>query len=286
MTFAGAPRFLAACWTSAGDSVPFRGTSTSPIDIRTRIETVSRCGYTGFGLTREDMVVARDTVGLPAVAALLKDNGIETVQLEWITDWWTSGVRRRASDDVRRDLLDAVAVLNVDNIKVGADDDGSPATYDQLCSGFDRLATDAAQVGAKIGFENTPFGRVKTTEEAVRFVTDVANPNGGLILDIWHAQRGGTPYNSIPGLVPKEYLVGVELDDGFAEPNGAGLPDTFDNRLVCGTGDFDVASFIRAVQDLGWSGPWGIEHMSGASRKLPIEKVLAAARRGALNCFT
>ncbi len=66
---------------------------------------------------------------------------------------------------------------------------------------------------------------MKTTEEAVKFVTDVANPNGGLILDIWHAQRGGTPYESLPGLVPQEYLVGVELDDGFAEPNGAGLPN-------------------------------------------------------------
>ncbi len=29
-------------------------------------------------------------------------------------------------------------------------------------------------------------------------------------------------------------MVGVELDDGYAEPRGEGLPDTFDNRLVCG----------------------------------------------------
>lgn len=283
---AEAPRFLAACWTSAGDSVPFRGSTTSPIDIRTRIEAASRCGYTGFGLTREDLVVARDSVGLPAVAAMLSDNGIGTVQLEWITDWWTTGERRLASDRVRRDLLDAVPVLKVDNIKVGADDDGSPTSYEQLCSGFDRLADEAAEVGARVGFENTPFGRVKSTEEAVRFVTDVANANGGLILDIWHAQRGGTPYDSIPTLVPREFLVGVELDDGFAEPNGHGLPDTFDNRLLCGAGEFDVPSFISAVQQLGWDGPWGIEHMSETSRQQPIADVLAAARSAALSCFS
>lgn len=285
MTGTSSPQFLAACWTSAGDVVPFRGTTTSPVDIRTRIETVARCGYTGFGLTREDLVVARDTVGLPTVAALLRDNGITTVQLEWITDWWTTGDRRRASDAARRDLLDAAPVLGVDNIKVGADDDGTPASYDELCAGFDTLANDAAEAGAKIGFENTPFGHVKTTEEAITFVTDVANPNGGLILDIWHAQRGGTSYAAIPDLLPLDYLVGVELDDGYATWQGHGLPDTFDNRLICGTGAFDVPSFIRAVVEVGWTGPWSIEHMSVTSRQQPLAQVLTDVRRGALDCF-
>ena len=66
---------------------------------------------------------------------------------------------------------------------------------------------------------------------------------------------------------------------------GDGLPDTFDNRLICGTGDFDVPAFIRAVLDLGWTGPWGIEHMSIASRRQPIAQVLTEARQGALDCF-
>ena len=279
------PEFLAACWTSAGNVVPFRGIKTSPIDIRTRIETVARCGYRGFGLTREDLVVARDTIGLPTVAALLRDNGIDTVQLEWISDWWASGEPRRASDRARQDLLGAVEVLGVDNIKVGADDDGSPASYDQLCVGFDELATDAARVGAKIGFENTPFGRIPTTEQAIQLITDVANPNGGIILDVWHAQRGGTPYGVIPELLPLSYVVGVELDDGYATADGPGLPDTFDNRLICGTGAFDVPAFIRAMIDLGWTGPWGIEHMSMASRQQPIDQVLSEARQGALDCL-
>lgn len=281
----GRPEFLAACWTSAGNVVPFRGIKTSPIDIRTRIETVARCGYSGFGLTREDLVVARDTIGLSTVAALLRDNGIETVQLEWISDWWASGEPRRASDEARRDLLGAVEVLGVDNIKVGADDDGTPASYDQLCAGFDALAADAAQVGAKIGFENTPFGRIPTTEQAIQFVIDVAHPDGGIILDVWHAQRGGTPYELVPERLPLSYVVGVELDDGHATADGPDLPDTFDNRLICGTGAFDVPAFIRAMLDLGWTGPWGIEHMSMASRQQPIAQVLTEARQGALDCL-
>jgi hypothetical protein len=76
------PSLLAACWTSAGNAVPFRGLTTSPVDTRTRIEAVAEAGYTGFGLTREDLVVAREAVGLSALATMLADNGIETVQLE------------------------------------------------------------------------------------------------------------------------------------------------------------------------------------------------------------
>ena len=49
---------LAACWTSAGDVVPFRGLLTSRLDVRDRIAAVAAAGYTGFGLTRADLVVA------------------------------------------------------------------------------------------------------------------------------------------------------------------------------------------------------------------------------------
>jgi sugar phosphate isomerase/epimerase len=280
-----APALLAACWLSAGDVVPFRGTTTSPIDIRTRIEAVARAGYVGFGVTREDVVVARDTLGLAAVSAMLADHGIQTVQLEWITDWWETGKERERSDEGRRDLLSAAGALRADNIKVGADDKGTKPSYDQLCHGFHDLAADGAEVGVKIGFENTPFGHLPTTEEAIQFIKDVGHPNGGLVLDIWHAQRGGTNYDELPELLDVSHLVGVELDDGEQSARGPDLDDTFDNRLLCGQGVFDVPRFIRAVDRIGWTGPWGIEHMSVHSRTQPIDDVLTEARDAALACL-
>ena len=285
MTAAGT-ELLAACWTSAGNVVPFRGLLTSPADVRDRIAAVSAAGYTGFGLTREDVVVARDTIGLPAVAASLREHGITTVQLEWITNWWTDGELRRASDEARADLFEACPVLGVDNIKVGADDDGRQVSYEQLCEGFGALAEAGAQVGVKIGFENTPFSHwVKTTEQAIRFVTDVGHTNGGMIVDIWHAYRGGSDYRVIPETLPLEHVFGVELDDGRHDVVGTDLEDTFDNRLVCGDGVFDVPDFILQLRALGWAGPWGVEHMSSEFRELSIEESLARARDGVLECF-
>ena len=280
------PEFLAACWTSAGDVMPVRGPDTSPLDVRTRIEAVARTGYKGFGLTHADLLVASNTVGLTAVAHMLQDNGIDVVQLERITDWWTTRERKTRSDAVRSDLLDACAVLGVDNIKVGADDDGDPVDYEQLCAGFDALADAGREAGVKIGYENTPFSPapIRSTEQAIQFVTDVANPNGGLVLDIWHAYRGGTDYSDLATL-PSSYLFGVELDDGAHQVVGSQIEDTFDNRLLCGTGDFDVPAFITAVRQIGWTGIWGIEHMSTTHRQLPVDVGLQQARDAALACF-
>ena len=280
------PEFLAACWTSAGDVMPLRGPDTSPLDVRTRIEAVARAGYQGFGLTHADLHVARADVGLPAVAQMLRDQGIGTVQLERVNDWWTTGERKLRSDALRDDLFAACSVLGVDNVKVGADDDGEPVPYEQLCAGFDALADAGREAGVKIAYENTPFSPplIRSTEQAIALVTDVGNDNGGVILDIWHAYRGGTRYEDLLAL-PPAYLFGVELDDGAPEVVGSQLEDTFDNRLVCGNGDFDVPAFVAVVQQLGWTGIWGIEHMSSAYRQLPLDVALQQTIDAARACF-
>ena len=280
------PQFVAACWTSAGDVMPLRGPDTSPLDVRTRIEAVARAGYTGFGLTHADLLVARETVGLPTVAQLLRDHGLTTVQLERVVDWWTTDERKDRSDALRQDLFDACAVLGVDNIKVGADDDGEPVTYEQLCAGFDARAAAGREAGVRIAYENTPFSPppIRTTEQAIDLVTDIGNANGGLMLDVWHAYRGGTPYDALLRLAP-ERLFGVELDDGATEVVGTQIEDTFDHRLFCGTGDFDVVSFVAVVRRLGWNGVWGIEHMSETDRRRPVEVVLREAREAAEACI-
>ena len=185
-----------------------------------------------------------------------------------------AGVSRVRIDPnrVRADLFEAAPILGIDHISI-------PVEYAVLCEGFDRLADDAKSAGVRIAFENTPFTHhVKTTQDAAAFVTEVGNPNGGLLLDIWHAYRGGTPYATLPALVPPEIVFGVELDDGLAEVVGTDLEDTFDNRLPCGEGIFDVPEFINAVLAIGWDGPWGIEQMSGDFPARP-PRARAACRR-------
>lgn len=281
-----APELLASCWTSAGDVMPARTGDRSPLDIERRVRAVGAAGYTGFGINHADLVAARDQIGLNGLAELFAEHGIVHVGLELIDYWWTSGERRTQSDRVREDLLTAAMVLRADHVKAGVGVSGDTYDPDVLRDEFAALAADAASAGSRIALEACAFSMMPTLHPAVDLVTDVAHPNGGLLLDIWHIYRSGMDYRTMADIVPPEHLFAVELDDGAAEQIGSGLEDTFDRRMLCGDGQFDVGSFIAAVRGLGYRGPWGVEMMSHHHRALDVEDAVSQAFDAALRCLS
>ncbi|GAB3347956.1 sugar phosphate isomerase/epimerase family protein [Amycolatopsis echigonensis] len=279
------PELLATCWTSAGDVMPLRTGDRSPIGIERRVAAVASAGYSGMGLNHADLVAARDEIGLPRLAELLSAHGLHHVELELIDYWWETGPRRETSDRVRADLLDAARVLDIDQIKVAAGSAGD--TYDPgtLRESFAALADDARAAGTRIALEPCAFSSMPSLEPAVALVTDVDHPQAGLLLDIWHIFRSGMDYATMADLVPADKLFAVELNDGAREQVGTGLEDTFDNRMLCGQGDFDVAGFIDAVRRIGYPGPWGVEIMSHHHRALDPETALSQAFQTAADCL-
>jgi len=278
------PELLATCWTSAGDVMPPRtGDHRSPIGIERRIEAVAAAGYRGFGLNQADLVVARDEIGLPRLAELFAAHGLVHIELEVLDYWWTADP---AAHQARTDLLAAAAALGTHHIKVGVGVLGDRYDPAVLRSSFAALASEAAEAGTRIALEACAFSSMPTLEPAVQLVTDVAHPAAGLLLDIWHIYRSGMDYRTMAAIVPPEYLFAVELDDGAVTQLGSGLEDTFDNRVLCGHGDFDVPAFIDAVTGLGYDGPWGVEMMSHAHRALAPEIAVAEAFDAAQKCLT
>jgi sugar phosphate isomerase/epimerase len=266
------PELLATCWTSAGNVMPTRTGDRSPIGIERRIEAVAAAGYRGFGINHADLVAARDELGLPRLAELFAAHGLVHIELEVIDYWWTP-----AADRVRADLLAAAAALGARHIKVGAGMLGDRYDPAELRSSFAELASEAADAGTRIALEACAFSSMPTLEPAARLVADVAHPAAGLLLDIWHIYRSGMDYAVMADLVPPGHLFAVELDDGAAAQIGSGFDDTFDNRVLCGQGDFDVPAFVDAVAGLGYDGPWGVEMMSVDHRALDPETAVAEA---------
>jgi sugar phosphate isomerase/epimerase len=279
------PDMVATCWTSAGNVMPTRTGDRSPVDIKRRVRAVAAAGYRGFGINHADLVAARDRIGLSGLAELFGEHGIVHVELELGDYWWTSGQRRADSDHVRRDLLAAAPILGAKHIKVGVGFYGDTYDPELLRTEFATLASEAADVDVKIALEPCAFSMMPSLATAVDVITDVAHPNGGLLLDIWHIYRSGMDYPTMAEIVPTEHLFGVELDDGASEMIGSGLEDTFDNRVLCGEGDFDVLSFIQAVHTLGYLGPWGVEMMSHQHRTLEPEEATARAYDAAQRCL-
>ena len=112
---------LATCWTHAGDAVPVAGRHLSPLDLRARAEAVAAAGFTGIGFTINDLEAAKATYDLPQVKRICDDLGLVHLEVELLENWWTTGSRRRKSDQTRRSLLTAAEVLGARQIKIGPD---------------------------------------------------------------------------------------------------------------------------------------------------------------------
>jgi sugar phosphate isomerase/epimerase len=274
---ARAPDFLATCWTTAGDVVPGRTGDVSPFAVEERVAAAAMAGYRGFGIAAPDLEVVRDTIGYPALGQMLDENGLRHVEVEYLQDWWwPRGDRRGASDEVREVLFEAAAELGADHVKVGLGERENDFDEERFAGEFDRLATEAHAHGTRIALEPPALSMMATIAPAAELVRTVANPAGGLLVDIWHIFRSGTGYDQLVELLPPEYVFAVEISDSGAEMVGTLYDDTFDNRLPPGEGEFDVAGFIRALDTLGFKGPWGLEVMSTELRSLPVE---VAAKR-------
>ncbi|WP_326836404.1 sugar phosphate isomerase/epimerase [Amycolatopsis rhabdoformis] len=272
---------LSTCWTSAGDVMPQRNGDRSPFDVRDRVAAAAEAGFTGFGITHTDLVAVRDGLGFPALAREFERHGITTVELEYLDDWWCSGARRERSDAVRADLLHAAGVLGASHLKAGAGQAGDTCEPDRLRAEFAALADAASAAGTRIALEPAAFSMMPTIAPAADLVRDLAHPAGGLLVDIWHIHRSATPYADLERLLPPDHVFAVELDDGHETVTGTLFEDTFDNRLYCGEGDFDVASFVKCLRRLGFTGPWGVEMMSRQHRTLDVRTATKQAAAAA-----
>lgn len=265
---------LVSYWTISR-GLPHTDKEYSPFDFRERVESAARAGFTGFGLWHADLEHVLRTRTLGEMKQILEDNGIKHVELEFLTDWFLEGERKKQSDICKALLLDAAEVLQPHHVKVG-DFYQEQAPMPRLVDAFASLCTEAAERGTRVGFELMPFAMIQTLEGALQLVQGAGASNGGLSLDTWHIVKLKIPYDELRR-IPSQYIISVELNDGTFECPWSLHEDTVNHRRLCGEGEFDVKGFIAAVQDAGYRGPWGIEVLSEELRTWPLEKLTTQA---------
>lgn len=275
---------LATCWTTAGDAVSLPGRDASPVPLPTRIEQAARAGFTGFGLMHVDLQAFLRDSDLPTLRQTLADNGITTLELEFLTDWWKDGGEREASDKTLRHLLDASEALSPHHVKIAPDITGGPFELDRWAEGFHRVCEAFTQVGTTVALEFMPFSNINTLARGIELVTTAGHPAGGLMIDLWHVERGGATLEEL-AQVPLGLVKGVELDDGDAQQVGDGYSDTVLRRRLCGQGSFRIAEFINIMRDIGWTGPWGVEILSETYRVQPLDTAVPQAYATAASQF-
>src|SRR3954469_11219484 len=267
---------LATCWTSAGDAASDRPDLRSPLTLRERVEAASAAGFRGFGLLSDDLPAAVAEYGLAGIHALLADNDIVALELEGIPHWWDDGPRRHESDRIRRGVLEAAEALGARHINVTPDGADGPWDGGLWAAKFAELATQAHDVGARLGIEFFPWSNIKTLHDGLRLVGDAGHATAGVVIDAWHIQRAHTPVTDLAS-VPVHRIIGVELNDADPQVIGTLFEDTVHRRRYCGQGVFDLTGIITALRTAGWTGPWGVEILSEEHRSLPVQEALRKA---------
>jgi sugar phosphate isomerase/epimerase len=254
-------------WTNSGI---YPGTGEiSRFDFQHRVEATAKAGFKGIGIWHADLQHVTLHMPMKDMKAILDDNGIAHIELEFLTDWFLDGTRKQESDSRKYRLLEASEALRAKHIKVG-DFSNTACTMPRITEAFAALCREAEGFGATIGFELMASAMIDNLKDARTMVETAGAPNGGLILDIAHVANLGIPLDDV-GRIPLRYLVNVELNDGTLP--GSPRHDPSRARRFCGDGEFDIKGFIRCIQGMGYGGPWAVEVFSEELAPLSLEEL-------------
>jgi sugar phosphate isomerase/epimerase len=266
---------LVSYWTIAGAACPHSEIEYSPFDFKDRVSAAAKAGFKGIGLKEVDLAHILERRSLKEMRRILDDNGIAHVELEFLTDWFLEGEKKRKPDRTKQMLMTAAEALGAMHIKIG-DFDMHVVPMPWLIESFSALCAEAANHGTKILFELIVDAMIRTLRETLEMVEGAGAANGGIMIDLWHVVKLGMPYEDV-ARIPARYLLGVELNDGTFECPWSLHEDTINHRRLCGEGEFDVKGFVNCLLKAGYAGPWGIEVLSEDLRKKPLEEAATRA---------
>lgn len=265
---------LGSYWTIAGSAYPHSDHEYSPFDFRDRVEALSKAGFRGMGIWHADLEHILLKYSLKDMKQILDDNGMKHLELEFLRDWFLDGEEKRQSDIEKIKLLQASEALDASHVKVG-DFEHKVTPLSKLIDSFASLCSEAADYGARIGFELMPFSMINTLEDTLTMLEGADAKNGGVVIDYWHMVKLGISASQVSAIPPR-FLTSVELNDGYIEtPEGMDhFTETTCHRKFCGDGEMEVDGFVKELWASGYRGPVGIEVLSAEAREWPLDRIV------------
>jgi len=268
-----------------GDLVLCSGTLRRGVPFRERLAAATAGGFTGISLWGRDYWEARrEGYSDPDLRNLLDDHGLQVAELDpaW---WWLPGAgaitvpERADTEEVFRygedELFRIADVLGARSINA-VDVFGGDWSVEDAAQAFGTLCERAADHGLLVHIEFLPWSRIPDLATAWDIVRFAGHRNGGVAVDAWHYFRG-KPDEAALRSVPGDRVLGVQLDDGPAQPEANLLAATLHERRIPGEGEFDLTGLIKALRDIGAVAPWGVEVFSDQLHALAPVAAAAAA---------
>jgi sugar phosphate isomerase/epimerase len=267
---------ISSYYTTAGVS-PAAGGS-SPLPFEARVRACAEAGYAGIGIhVRDYRALTHSGMTDADLRAVLETHGMRHIEIEFLLNWFADGELGSAA---RRDedlLYHMAEAFGARVMFLGGDmRPGSHMPFDELAERFAALCARAATRGVTVGVEPCAWTNIGTVDDAVRLVEAAGAKNAGAFLDVWHLYRRGFDYERLRE-VGAGRIVGVQLGDAAPEVRGALPDDSLDHRLLPGDGGANVATFVRVLDTIGYTGPLSVEVISDTQRARAPEQAARAS---------
>lgn len=250
-------------------------------------------GFGGLECSADELARRIASDGLPQVLRLFQESGIRPSAFGLPVDWRGPEEKWRAGLEKLPELSAAAASL------------GCRRTTTWILPGSDALTLEAnrsfhverlrpvahvlAQNGIRFGLE---FISPKTLRDSFAHpflyrmgeMLDLAaelGGNCGLLLDCWHWYTSHGTVADLKRLKPEQVVL-VHVNDA---PAGIDVDSQIDNSraLPAETGVIDIATFLRALDGIGYEGPVTPEPFKKELNDLPSDDARVAAVRQAMD---
>lgn len=251
-----------------------------------QVAAASAAGYATLAISPP---VYRDlqAAGMRAreVRALVADHGIRLGHYDGFSDWaplrFSSALpaaARAIFDFSCDDCLQICEELELGAIcAVGAFGAGE-VELPALVEGFARFCERAARHGVQVDLEFLPMWGIHSLAVAWEIVRAAGHPNGAILLDTWHFQRG-MPDMELLRALPGGAIRTLQLADaGPLAPGMDLMEDTLRFRRLPGDGDFPLREILAVLAAKGGVTSIGPEIYADAMDALDAQ---TAARRAA-----
>jgi len=124
----------------------------------------------------------------------------------------------------------------------------------------------AAAAGATLALEFLPFSAVNSIGSTLQFIAVAELCNTRLLLDSWHFFQGSASWAELQQLLPCQ-IAYLQLSDHAAIGVENPLHATVNERLLPGSGAFDLVRFCAELREAGFDGALSSEVLSSAWRE-------------------
>jgi sugar phosphate isomerase/epimerase len=236
-------------------------------------------GYQGISVyVHEVRAALADGWTVPSLRAHLDELGLAVAEIDGAVDW-VPGVpvgERAASLDEVVAIAAGLRARSITAVEVSGRLVGDALPFDDAVEGFARFCDLARPHDVLVHIEYFPFSGIRdlTTARAVVHAAD--RVNGGVLVDIWHHQRGPDAGGLESLQAAGREVVGIQLNDAALVAEADVRHECMHGRTLPGEGHATSAAMVAALRAGGCIAPIGVEVYSDALDALDPED---AARR-------